>query len=262
MIHIENISAGYFKRKILNNVSLNIVQKDFLGIIGKNGAGKSTLLKVLCNLIKPCAGDVYINGKSISVFSKKAFAKTVSFLPQYVDTSLPFTVPEFIMFGRYPYMNMFKIPSNKDYIAVKKVMEFLDLTDFAEMKINELSGGEKQRVLIAQVLVQETDIIVFDEPTLHLDLGIQNSILGILNDLNQRHNKTIILTLHDLNAAAEFCNKLALMEKGSICNCGSPEEVLNYKDIERIYNTTVVVKTNPISNKPYVVPVCKVICQQ
>jgi iron complex transport system ATP-binding protein len=258
MINIENISAGYLNKKVLKNISCNIFRKDFFGIIGKNGVGKSTLLKVLCDLLRPYSGHIYIHGKNITSFSKKEFAKMVSFLPQYMDNSSSFTVFEFIMLGRYPHMiNIFKIPSSRDYAATKNVMNFLNISDFSERKINELSGGEKQRVLIAQVLVQETDIIIFDEPTLHLDIGSQNNILEILRDLNGKYNKTIILTLHDLNAAGEFCNKLILMENGSICKYGAPEEVLNYKDIERIYNTTVVVKTNPISNKPYIIPISK-----
>ncbi|MDR3256159.1 MAG: ABC transporter ATP-binding protein [Endomicrobium sp.] len=257
MIRIENISAGYLNKEVLKNISCDIEQKDFFGIIGKNGAGKSTLLKILCDLLNPYSGNIYIDGKNIKSFSKKDFAKTISFLPQYVDTSLSFTVSEFVMFGRYPYMNIFKVPSNNDYTVTKKVMDFLNITDFLERKINELSDGEKQKVLIAQVLAQETDIIVFDEPISHLDIGNQNDILEILRDLNEKYNKTIILTLHDLNIAGEFCNKLALMENGSIYRQGTPEEVLNYKDIERVYNTTVIVKTNPISNKPYVIPVSK-----
>lgn len=257
MIKIENVSAGYLNRAVLKNVSCSIDKKDFFGIIGKNGAGKSTLLKILCNLIKPYSGNVFINDENINSFSKKEFARTISFLPQYVDTSLSFTVFEFIMFGRYPYMNIFKIPSRTDYIVAEKVMDFLQIATFAKRNINELSDGEKQIVLIAQVLVQETDIVVFDEPTSHLDIGGQNDILEILRDLSEKYNKTVILTLHDLNAAGEFCNKLVLMENGSVCRQGTTEEVLNYKDIERVYNTTVVVKTNPISNRPYVIPVSK-----
>jgi iron complex transport system ATP-binding protein len=152
---------------------------------------------------------------------------------------------------------MFKIPSDDDYAAVQKVMNFLYIKNFAEKNINELSGGEKQIVLIAQVLAQETDIIVFDEPTSHLDIGNQNDDLEILKDLNEKRDKTVILTLHDLNAAGEFCSKLVLIENGLVCRQGTSEEVLNYEDIERVYNTTVLVKTNPISNRPYVIMVSK-----
>jgi iron complex transport system ATP-binding protein len=135
------------------------------------------------------------------------------------------------MFGRFPYMNMLKIPSKYDYKTIDEIMEFLSITDLLERKITELSGGEKQKVLIAQVLAQETDIIIFDEPTSHLDIGSQNSILSILRDLNEKYNKTIIITIHDLNAAGEFCNKLLLLENDSVCGCAIPKEVLNDKDI-------------------------------
>ncbi|MDR2666382.1 MAG: ABC transporter ATP-binding protein [Endomicrobium sp.] len=257
MVHIDNVSTCYLNKEILKNISFKVNERDFLGIIGKNGVGKSTLLKVLCKLVKPYSGNVFIDCKNINCFSKKEFAKMVSFLPQYLDTSLSFNVFEFIMFGRYPYMNALKIPSSKDYIAVKKIMNFLQITNLSQRKINELSGGEKQKILIAQVLAQETDIIVFDEPTSHLDIGGQNDILEILRDLNENYNKIIILTLHDLNVASEFCNKLVLLENGSICKQGVPEEVLNHVDIERVYNTKVIVEMNPISNRPYIIQVSK-----
>ncbi|MDR1400948.1 MAG: ABC transporter ATP-binding protein [Endomicrobium sp.] len=258
MMHIDNVSAGYLDKEILKSISCKINEKDFFGVIGKNGVGKSTLLKVLCKLIKPYSGDVFVNCKNINYFSRREFAKMIAFLPQHVDTSsLSFSVFEFIAFGRYPYMNIFKIPSGKDYVVIKRIMDFLQITNLAQRKINELSGGEKQKILIAQVLAQETDIIVFDEPTSHLDIGSQNDILGILRDLNENYNKIIILTLHDLNVASEFCNKLVLLENGSICKYGTPEEVLNCVDIERVYNTEVIVKINPISHKPYVLSLSK-----
>ncbi|MDR3306223.1 MAG: ABC transporter ATP-binding protein [Endomicrobium sp.] len=255
MIQIKNIYAGYFGREVLKNVSFDVERKDFFGIIGKNGAGKSTLLKIFSNLLKSYKGNALIDNKNLESFKSKELAKRLSFLPQYSDMSMPFSVVEFIMFARFPYMNMFKFPSKSDYKAIERVMGFLNITNLSERKITELSGGEKQKVLIAQVLAQETDIIIFDEPTARLDIGSQNNILKLLRDLNEKHNKTIILTIHDLNAAGEFCNKLLLLENGSICRCGTPEEVLNCKDIERVYKTVVVVKTNPISNRPYVIPV-------
>jgi len=257
VICVDSVSVDYSDNEILKNISCKINEKDFFGIIGKSGVGKSTLLKVLCKLIKPCSGNVFIDCKNIDCFSRREFAKVISFLPQYVDTSLSFSVVEFIMFGRYPYMNMLKIPSDEDYVVVKRIMNFLQITNLAQRKINELSGGEKQKVLIAQVLAQETNIIVFDELTSHLDIGSQNDILDILRDLNENYNKIIILTLHDLNVASEFCNKLVLLENGSICKQGTPEEVLNYIDIERVYNTKIIIGTNPVSNRPYIIPVSR-----
>ena len=255
LIEAKNISAGYYKTEILKNIGFDISKGAFTGIIGRNGAGKSTLLKVLCGLLKPFSGKVFINGHDVYTSSKKILSKTVSFMPQNIETNFPFTVEEFVMLGRYPYMNIFKIPSEKDYAAVDEVLKFTGADVFAKRYINELSGGEKQRVLIAQTIAQETDIIIFDEPTSHLDIGSQADILNLLRVLNEKHGKTIVVTLHDLNAAGEFCNSLILLEDGKIKNTGTPEKVLNYKDIEQVYKTTVIVKTNPMSGKPYVIPI-------
>jgi iron complex transport system ATP-binding protein len=152
-------------------------------------------------------------------------------------------------------MNFFKYALKEDYKKIEEIMDFTETKEFAERSILELSGGERQKVLIAQTLAQETDIIAFDEPTSHLDIGSQSSIFRLLRILNIEHKKTIITTIHDLNAAGEFCSNLILMDKGTIFKSGTPTEVLNYKDIETVYNTTVVVKTNPVSNKPVVIPV-------
>ena len=255
MIEINKICAGYGKKEVLKDVSFNIDKASFTGIIGRNGAGKSTFLKVMCGLLKPRCGTIKINGRDITDFSRQEFSKTVAFMPQNIDTSFPFTVEEFVLLGRYPYMSVFKIPSQEDKAKVKEVMDFAGIAEFAKRNINELSGGEKQRVLIAQTIAQGTEIMVFDEPTSHLDIGSQNDILKLLRSLNKNGKKTIIVTLHDLNAAGEFCDNLILMHEGGVLNQGLPDEVLNYSDIEKVYKTTVVVKTNPMSGKPYVIPV-------
>lgn len=255
MIEFKDVRAGYYKTEILTGINCRIEKGSFTGIIGRNGAGKSTLLKVLCGLLKPFSGQVSVEEKDVYALQKKILSKKAAFMPQSIETDFPFTVEEFIMLGRYPYMNIFKIPSKKDHTAVKEVMKFTETEIFAKRYVNELSGGEKQRVLIAQTIAQQTGILIFDEPTSHLDIGSQSDILNILRTLNEKHGKTIIATLHDLNAAGEFCDNIMLMEDGNIRNSGSPEKVLNYADIEKVYKTTVVVKQNPMSGKPYVIPV-------
>jgi iron complex transport system ATP-binding protein len=254
MIELKNIYAGYNKTAVLKDVSLTISQGSFCAIIGKNGAGKSALLKTLCGLLTPFSGKILINGKNLSSLSKAKLSKIAAFMPQSLDVSLPFSVRDFVMFGRYPHMNFFKIPSQKDYEIVEQTMRFTGTENFSDRNINELSGGEKQKVLIAQTIVQETDFLIFDEPTSHLDIGAQAEIFEILRTLNKDTGKTIVVAMHDLNAAGEFCDILILLDGGHVKNKGTPQEVLNYKDIEEVYNTTVVVKTNPTSLRPYVMP--------
>jgi iron complex transport system ATP-binding protein len=253
MIQVQNIYARYINNNtILTNCSLNINNKDFIGIIGKNGAGKSTLLKILCRVIKPYLGNIFINNKNIYNIKLKNYARQIAFLPQYVNTNLAFTVFDFILFGRYPYMNVLKIPSKNDYNIVNKIIDLLQLHNITKKKINKLSYGEKQKVLIGQVVAQQTDIIIFDEPISHLDIGNQNKILKYLKQLNENYGKTIILTLHDLNIASEFCNKLILMHNGTICIQGTPLEIFKCGIIEKIYGIKFIIRQNPITKNPYI----------
>ena len=150
---------------------------------------------------------------------------------------------------------MFKLASKDDFQIVEDVMKFTETKEFAQRNINELSGGEKQKVLLAQTLVQQTDIVALDEPTSHLDIGSQATIFKLLKMLNEKYNKTIITTVHDLNLAGEFCSDIVLLDDKKVLNFGNAEKVLNYKDIEKVYDVKVVVHTNPVSKKPVVIPV-------
>ena len=255
MINIKNISLSYDSRTVLEDISLTFKEKSFVGIIGKNGTGKSTLLKAMTGLLKPINGNIFINYADIYKMRKNVLAKKISFMPQSMQFDFSFKVKDFVMFGRYPYISMFKPVSKKDFKIVDDVMNFTETTEFAERNINELSGGEKQKVLLAQTLVQQTDIIALDEPTSHLDIGSQAKIFKLLKMLNEKYNKTIITTVHDLNLAGEFCSDIVLLDDKKVLNFGSAEKVLNYSDIEKVYNTKVVVKTNPVSNKPVVIPI-------
>lgn len=255
MIDIKNVSLSYDKRTVLEDISLSFKDKSFVGIIGKNGTGKSTLLKAITGLLKPVSGSIFIDDNDIYKMKRNILAKKISFMPQSMQFDFSFKVKDFIMFGRYPYINMFKPASKEDFETVENVMSFTETTEFAERNINELSGGEKQKVLLAQTLVQQTDIIALDEPTSHLDIGSQATIFKLLKMLNEKYNKTIIVTVHDLNLAGEFCSDIVLLDNKKVLNFGSAEKVLNYSDIEKVYNTKVVVQKNPISSKPIVLPI-------
>ena len=254
MMEIKNISLSYDKRTVLEDITLNFKDKSFIGIIGKNGTGKSTLLKAITGLLKPIKGNIFIDNEDIYNMRKNVLAKKISFMPQNMQFDFSFNVKDFIMFGRYPYINMFKLASEEDFKIVEDIMNFTQTTEFATRNINELSGGEKQKVLLAQTLVQGTDIIALDEPTSHLDIGSQATIFKLLKMLNEKYNKTIITTVHDLNLAGEFCSDIVLLDDKKVLNFDSAEKVLNYKDIEKVYDVNVVVHTNPVSKKPVVIP--------
>lgn len=255
MIKIENVSLSYDKRTVLEDITLNLKEKSFIGIIGKNGTGKSTLLKSVVGLLKPVKGNIFIDDKNVYDMKKNVLAKKISFMPQTMQFDFSFNVKDFIMFGRYPYINMFKLASAEDFKIVEDVMKLTETSEFAERNINELSGGERQKVLLAQTLVQQTDIVALDEPTSHLDIGSQATIFKLLKMLNEKYNKTIITTVHDLNLAGEFCSDIVFLDDKKVINFGPAEKVLNYKDIEKVYDVKVVVHTNPVSKKPVVIPV-------
>ena len=255
MIEIKNISLSYDKRVVLEDISLNLKDKSFIGIIGKNGTGKSTLLKSIVGLLRPVKGNVFIDNNDVYKIKKNMLAKKISFMPQTMQFDFSFNVKDFIMFGRYPYINMFKLASKDDFKIVEDIMNFTQTAEFATRNINELSGGERQKVLLAQTLVQQTDIVALDEPTSHLDIGSQAKIFKLLKTLNEKYNKTIITTVHDLNLAGEFCSDVVFLDDKKVLKFGSAQEVLNYKDIEKVYNVNVVVHTNPVSKKPVVIPV-------
>ncbi|MDR0985204.1 MAG: ABC transporter ATP-binding protein [Endomicrobium sp.] len=260
LIQIKNVSAGYVKKYlVLKNINCNIKLGEFIGIIGKNGVGKSTFLKLICCLIKPFSGTVLFRKRDIFTLSKDDLSRIISFLPQQNSSDTfnnNFSVLEFIMLGRFPYYNkkILKIPSNIDFKIVKKITSMLFITDLLHRKMNTLSGGEKQKVLIAQVLVQETKVLIFDEPTSNLDIGNQINILLLLKKINKDLNKTIIVSIHDLNIASEFCNKLILLNNKTIYRYGVPRDIINYNNISSVFNIkNIIIKINHISNKPYII---------
>jgi iron complex transport system ATP-binding protein len=251
MIKIENIFSGYGAKEVIKGITFEIKKGSFNALIGKNGSGKTTLLKTIAKIIAPSKGNIYINGKNIAGTSLKEFALNVAYMPQVTDTSTNFSVFDFVALGR-PF-NYFGGFSKQDLDIVTNALRLTDTEQFKNIKISSLSGGEVQRVALAQTIAQNTGIILLDEPTSHLDIGAEAQIFELLRRLNNE-GKTIIATIHDLNAAAEYADNIIFIDSGKLFSQGAPEQVFNYKDIETVYNTHVLVKTNPISQKPYVIP--------
>jgi iron complex transport system ATP-binding protein len=252
MFYFSNVSAGYNNLEILKNVSFKIEKGDFTGIIGPNGSGKTTLLRTATKLIKPFKGEVFIEGKNLEKVSLKELATVMACVPQDTAFMFPFRVIDVVLMGRIPYINRFGSESPKDLKIALEALEFVGAGDLKDRFIDELSGGERQRVIIAKALAQQPRILFLDEPTTHLDINHQVQIFELLRKLNKDTGLTIAAIMHDLNLASDYCDKLILLSGGMIKSKGAPSEVLDYKIIEEVYKTVVIVKENPLTSRPHV----------
>lgn len=262
LLKVKSLSCGYDKREVIRNISFNVFEGDFLGIIGPNAAGKTTLFRAITAILEPSNGAVLYKSKNISKISPRDFAREVAVIPQIQDIPFPFSVEEFVLMGRFPHLNRFQPLRPNDYEILKEVLALADISDFRERKIGELSGGERQRVILAQGLAQQPTLLLLDEPTSHLDIAHQVQILDLIKRLNRQKGMTVLVILHDLNLASNYCDRLILLKEGRVFKEGSPFEVLTFKNIEEVYKTVVVVKENPISSKPYVLLVSEEECRQ
>lgn len=252
MLELKNIFSGYGRYEILQDVNFCMNKGDFVGIIGPNGSGKSTLLKTVARIVKPSSGKILLKNTDINKISLHRFAKTIAFLPSDIEITYPYTVKDLLLMARYPFTSAISSPSKKDIEVVAYIAKQMDLTLFMERSIFQMSEGEKQRVMLAQCLVQEPELILLDEPTAHLDIGFQFSFLDLLKAYQKNSSLSILAVLHDLNLASQYCDKLILLNKGSVSASGTPDDVLNYQTLEKVYQTCVLVYPHPISGKPYV----------
>jgi len=256
-VKVNSLSGGYRNRAVIKDISFSVTRGSFLGIIGPNGSGKTTLLRLLTRAIPIDSGGVRLEGKSIAGMDSKEFCRQVALVPQETIVNFPFSVFEVVLLGRIPHLKRLQPETKKDRQIASDALAMTDVGHLEDKRIDELSSGERQRVIIAKALTQEPALLFLDEPTSHLDIGHQIQVLDLLRRLNREKHLTIVMVLHDLNLAAEFCNRIILLDKGEIFKEGSPEEVLTYQNIEAVYKTRVVVRENPYSHKPFVVLVPK-----
>lgn len=246
VIEVSNLNFKINDNHILKNIDLNVDEGEFIGLIGPNGAGKTTLLKSL-NGINKCDGTINLHGKNIETLNDKEIALKVGLMHQNTTVTFPFPAEEIVLMGRYPHLKRTQSVSSKDRDIAKKHMEFTDTYKLKHKPINQMSGGERQRVLFAKVLTQETDIILLDEPTASLDITHEEQIFKFSKELSQK-GKTVIAAVHDLKIAAKYCTRLVLMSEGRISSIGTPQEVLTADNLKEAYKVNAVVYDNPFSN--------------
>jgi iron complex transport system ATP-binding protein len=251
----ENLTAGYKEGFHIREINLRVEDGGFIGIIGPNGSGKTTLLKAFTKVLRPERGRIFMDKEDLSNLGFKDAAKKFAVVPQTIAAAY-ISVEDYVLMGRLPYFGRFQLfETAKDRNAAGEYMEITGITRIKDKFMAEVSGGEKQLAAIARALTQETEILFLDEPTSHLDIKHQIGIMDLLREMNLSKGLTVVCILHDLNLAGEYCSNLILMESGKVFKSGKPKEVLAYKTIENVYDTVVVVTENPVSGKPFVVPV-------
>jgi len=253
MLKIQNLSVSYGPRKILHDISLNVQSGEVLTLIGPNGAGKSTLIRAASGVI-PYMGQIRTNGDDFVSLSPLQRAKYIATVPQAVSMPPAYTVWEAVLLGRTPYLGFLGQVSEKDREIARDALQRVSALPFAGRRVGELSGGEQQRILLARALCQSTPIMLLDEPTAHLDLQYQVSLLELVSELAHKDNLAVLVALHDLNLAAHYADRIALMVAGSIKATGKPKEVLLPELIAEAYCLPVQVVKHPFLDVPLVLP--------
>jgi iron complex transport system ATP-binding protein len=251
-LYAEAVTAGYGTRTVLHACTLSVGRGEVVAIVGPNGAGKSTLLRVLAGLLGPSSGSVRIDGVDIATLARPQLARRIAVVPQIFDTLFPFSVREVVALGRTARLGMFGGASRTDADAVERAIADLDLADLASRRIDRLSGGERQRAVLAMALAQEADVLLLDEPTVHLDPAHQVAMLRLVRELACARGFAVAAVLHDLNLAASMATRIAVVADGRVVCDAPPETVISPQLIREVFGPGLSVGRH--DGRPVVVP--------
>jgi iron complex transport system ATP-binding protein len=250
MIELDNVSLGYDHRAILHDVNMKAKPGQILGLVGPNGSGKSTLIKGITRVIDLFSGRILIDGRDIKNIKREELARLVATVPQSPALPAAFTAFEVVLMGRTPHLGLLRYEGGRDLAIAWQAMEATHTQSFAERRVSELSGGERQRLLIARALTQQPKAMLLDEPTANLDINHQIEILNLVESLCQEQSLTVIVALHDLNLASQYCDWIIMLNGGKIYAEGTPSEVLTAENINKVYGAEVYVYPHPINKLP------------
>lgn len=240
---VDNVSVAIAKKEIVKQISLEVPSKKIVGLIGANGSGKSTLLKSIYKSIAPTAGSIYLDDLDVLKSSNKKAAQYMSVVGQFNALNFDLTVEQMVLLGRTPHKKMLESDNERDFQIVRQALEQTNLTQYAKRSYQSLSGGEKQRIILARAIVQEPKCLILDEPTNHLDIRFQLEILELVKQLNI----TVLIALHDLELTAAYCDYIYALKDGEMIASGAPKKVLTSELIEEIYGVHCSVYENPIT---------------
>ena len=250
MIELDSVSLGYDHRAILHNVNMKAEPGQVLGLVGPNGSGKSTLIKGITRVIELFSGHISIDGRDIKTIKREEMGRLVATVPQ--GPALPGAFPAFevVLMGRTPHLGLLRYEGGKDVAIAWQAMEATHTQSFAERRVSELSGGEKQRLIIARALTQQPKAMLLDEPTANLDINHQVEVLNLVKGLCLEQSLTVIIALHDLNLAAQYCDWLVMLNGGTVHAEGTPVDILTAPNIKQVYGAEVCVYPHPINKLP------------
>ncbi|MCD6493170.1 MAG: ABC transporter ATP-binding protein [Archaeoglobaceae archaeon] len=253
ILEVKNVRVKLGSIEALKDITFKIEKNEIVALLGPNGSGKSTILRTIFGIIKPYVGAVYLDFKNIEKFDFRQIAKRIGYLPQEnPETNL--RVIDIVMLGRTPHLNGFKQPSKKDLEIALNALKSVGMNGFKNRKFSELSGGERQKVMIARVFAQQPEILLLDEPTAHLDISSQIEVMELVSK-KVNEGLAAIIAIHDINLATSFCNRILMVKDGKIVRAGKPEEVISRSTIKEVFNADVDVKK--FGGKIYVVPKMK-----
>ena len=252
ILKLSNIGFGYENKQVLKDIDLEVNAGEILGILGPNGSGKSTLLRVMDGVLTPQNGERLINGKPYASFKKSHLAREVAMVAQENHFRFSFSCMEVVLMGRFPHLTRLQFEDHHDLKIAEDSLAATHALDFAERSIHDLSGGEKQRVLIARALAQEPRVILLDEPTSFLDLKFKREVFKLISSLSKEKGLGVAIVSHDIDLVAQYCSKIILLKNGNIYRTGDPDSVITTENIENVYECPVLVDKNPLSGRPRV----------
>lgn len=252
-LEVKGLTYGYEEKNVVENIDLKVEEGDFVGIVGPNGSGKSTILKCIYGGMTPRAGEIYIDGINIKEIKAKQRATMLAAVGQENSIPFNFIVREIVAMGRTPHKKLFEPDTEEDKAIVEEAMERLGISALADRPYTNLSGGEKQRVVIARAFAQKTDLLIMDEPTNHLDINYQLQIFQTL----KKSGLTVLSAIHDLNMASMFCNKLYILNNKTVCASGNTDDILTQDLISEVFHVDCSVEKHPLTGKKNIVYIPK-----
>ena len=260
MLSARGLSFAYRPNapRVVDGISLDVARGELVGILGPNGSGKTTLLKMLSGPLTPTAGTIHLDGRPLSAWPRRALARHVALVPQETHAPFDFTVLDIVLMGRFPHLGAFALEGPADLAIARQALEATGTAEFEARSFSTLSGGEKQRVVIASALAQAPELLLLDEPTASLDIGHQFEVQVLLRRLNQDHGVTMVLSTHDLNFAAALCRQLILLRNGRVVAQGPTGDVLTPETVKSLYGVEADVQRHPRTGHLTVTPIARV----